>query len=218
MSMSAQTPPIFRLYLGALLAGDRRAAVRVVESACTDGLSAADLLLGVVQPAQRSIGCLWEEGRISVAEEHLATGISQLVLARLYADLPREPANGKRAVVACVEGEQHDMGARMGADFLEMSGFDVRLLGANVPLTSLARMVHEVRPDLVGLSASMSLHVPALERAVTRLRKLQGPPIPIVLGGNILTVEPGLAARLGIEVFGTDARALMTSVRSHLRC
>lgn len=209
---------IARRYLEAQLAGDRRAALRVVDEGRAAGLEVSDIHLRVVQPAQREVGRLWQENRITVAQEHLATSISQLVLARLYPDLPREAANGKSAIVACVDGEHHDLGARIGADFLEMAGFDVRLLGANVPLKSLLQMVTEVRPHVVGLSASLTYHVPALELAVRGLRELPIAPFNVVVGGHVLEVEPDLGERLGVDVVGTDAGAMVAHVRRILSC
>jgi methanogenic corrinoid protein MtbC1 len=47
-----------------------------------------------------------------------------------------DSASGKVVTLACVEGELHEVGARMASDFLEMAGFDVRFLGANVPTCS----------------------------------------------------------------------------------
>src|SRR3954452_8260536 len=95
-------------YLGALLAGDRDTAVRVaLDEGVDGGLSVPDLYLGVIEPAQRRIGELWQENRITVGHEHIATAISQLVMALTYPLLPRGPANGKRAVIACVENELH---------------------------------------------------------------------------------------------------------------
>jgi len=40
------------------------------------------------------IGRHWERNRITVAEEHTATAITQYVLAQLYERLPR-PTNGR---------------------------------------------------------------------------------------------------------------------------
>src|ERR671914_181512 len=85
----------------------------------------------------------WPGNRLTVAHEHVATAISQLVMALAYSALPRGPSNGRRALVACVDDELHDLGARMAADFFEMGGFDVRYLGANLPADGLVGMVRE---------------------------------------------------------------------------
>jgi methanogenic corrinoid protein MtbC1 len=206
-------------YVEAQLAGDHRGAIELVlERGLRSGVPVPALQLEVVQPAQREIGRLWQENRISVAQEHLATSISQLVVSHLYQHLPRERPNGKVALVACVEGELHDVGARMGADFLEMAGFTVRFLGANVPLATLERALGEGDVDVLGLSASMTFHVPALEAAVRSARRRKGDAFPIMVGGNLVTWAPGLGDELGVEAFGANADELVARCRRRLGC
>jgi len=211
--MSIETPsssPLSRRYLAAQLAGDRREALRLIlDEGISRGVDATVLYLDVVQEAQREIGRLWQADRVTVAQEHLATSISQLVMAHLYPHLRRKPRNGKRALVACVEGELHDMGGRMGADFLETAGFDVLFLGANCPTASLVSLVAAQRPDLVGLSATMSFHLEALARAIEEIRAVTGPSFPIVVGGHVLEWSPDLKARLGVHAAGTSADVLV---------
>ncbi|MCP3136760.1 cobalamin-dependent protein [Pyxidicoccus sp. QH1ED-7-1] len=168
------------------------------------------LHLEVIQEAQYEIGRLWQENIISVAQEHLATAISQLALAHLYRHLPRDPDNGKVVMMACVKDELHEMGPRMASDFLEMAGFDVRFLGANVPPEHLARMLREVRPDLLALSVTMTYHLPQLREAVAHAREAL-PGIPIAVGGLAFRWAPILEEQLGVSFFGRDARELVAS-------
>ncbi len=198
-------------YLAAQLAGNRKEALRLlVDEGLLRGIPLQVLQLEIIQLAQYEIGRLWQENIISVAQEHLATAISQLALAHLYRHLPRDPPNGKLVVVACVEGELHEVGARMASDFLEMAGFDVRFLGANLPPEHLARLVAEVRPDLLALSVTMSYHLPALRRAVEHVRAAV-PGVPIAVGGLAFRWAPGLEAELDVSFFGKDARELVAS-------
>lgn len=211
--------PLLAPYLDAQLAGDRRAALElVVDRGLAAGESVPTMQLDVVQPAQREIGRLWQENRITVAQEHVATAISQLVLSHLYPRLPRPAAIGRIALVACVEGEHHDVGARMGADFFEMAGFDVRYLGADVPTRSLLEMIDAVRPDVLGLSVAMSFNVPSLERTVDAVRLSHGSRLPIVVGGNVAAWLPALRERLEVQGLGMSADELVKHCRELLAC
>lgn len=202
---------LLQRYLAAQLAGDRREALRLlVDEGLLRGIPLQDIQLKVIQPAQYEIGRLWQENRISVAQEHLATAISQLALSHLYRHLPRDPSNGKVVMVSCVEGELHEVGARMASDFLEMAGFDVRFLGANVPTAHLVRMVREQTPDLLALSVSMTYHLPALRTALEQVRAA-APRLPIAVGGLAFTWAPGLERELGASFHGKDARELVAS-------
>ena len=211
------TSSLVNRYLAAQIKGDRAQALRLVlDDGLAKGIAAPDLHLSVIQPAQYEIGRLWQENRLTIAEEHVATAISQLVMSHLYPHLPREKPNGKRVFVACVEGELHDMGTRIAADFLEMAGFDVKLLGASVPTDSLVAQVEKERPQMVALSASLSFNLPAMRKAVTRLREAVGDQVVLAIGGGAVAWSPGIEAQLGLTSFGTDARALVAEARRAL--
>lgn len=198
-------------YLSAQLAGNRREALRLlVDEGLLRGVPVPSLHLEVIQKAQWEIGRLWQENHISVAQEHLATAISQLALSHLYRHLQRDPPNGRTVMLSCVEGELHELGARMASDFLEMAGFDVRFLGANVPTEHLVREVVGSRPHLLALSVTMTYHVPALRKAVAAVREVS-PMLPMAVGGLAFTWVPGLEADLGVPFFGKDARELVAA-------
>jgi hypothetical protein len=110
-------------FLAAQLQGDRRAGLRVImEEGLEGGISVPDLHQHVIRKCQLEIGRLWETNSITVAREHVATAIAHLALAQLYPHLPRAEPSGQRVVLACVDGEQHDLAARIVCDFLEMAG------------------------------------------------------------------------------------------------
>src|ERR1700759_2724373 len=82
-------------FLQAQLAGNRAEAVRVVRAGLAAGTSARGVPLEIVAKAQREIGRLWQENKITVADEHQATAISQVVLALAYPHLEHLPRLGK---------------------------------------------------------------------------------------------------------------------------
>ena len=173
-------------YLDAQLKGDRQRAVRlVVDEALSSGMSPTEILLRVITPAQREIGRLWEQNEVTVADEHVATAISQLAMSHLYGK--SEPASLRRELVliACVDGEWHDMGARVAADVLEHHGFVARLLGPSVPIDDLRQRVRVECPDVVLLSVTMKANEPSLRQTFSRLRA-DFPGLPILVGGRAI--------------------------------
>lgn len=204
-------------YLEAQLRGDRRAACAIVfEEGLARGFSVEDLHEGVLRGAQREIGRLWQENLVTVAQEHMATAISNLVLTQLFEKAPHSRRNGKVILLACVEGEQHELPARLVADALDLAGFDVRYLGANVPTDTLVPMIARHAPHLVALSITMSFHAGALREAVNRIRERYGTAIPIAVGGHALEWGGGLAANLAIEVTATSATELVAAAKARL--
>lgn len=199
-------------FVVAQLAGDRREAYRlVVEEALSLGACVVDVQSKVIRVAQDRIGTLWETNQISIAQEHLATGISQVVMARLY-DCEAPPRrNGKHIAMACVEGELHDMPARLVADYLDYNGFAVRYFGASVPPRHLVTALQAEPVDLCALSATMTFHAPALREAVTAIRAAL-PALPIVVGGRAAGIR-GLADSLGVTAAPADPDELVPVIK-----
>ncbi len=194
-------------YLRALLDGSRREAMGVVDQAVAAGLGIRPLYLEVFQPVMREIGRLWQENRINVADEHLATAITQAAMARLYDQLFAGGAEpGPLLVAACADQERHELGLRMICDVLEMEGWDTVFLGASVPVEDLVQMVLERRPQVVALSASITPHLARVREAIAGIRDAvpQGGPV-IVVGGRAFADDPALAGRLGADLTARDA-------------
>lgn len=203
-------------YLRALRAGDRRRAFAIVDEARRHGLDIIDLYLEILQPALREIGRLWQQNEITVAEEHLATAISQIVMARVYTEeMQRVTTLRERTVIAaCSETERHEVGLRMICDVLERDGWNVSYLGASVPPGSLADLVREKRPDVLLLSASIAPHLPQLRATIEQVHQAAREASPYVLvGGRPFLNDPDLARRIGADATASDARVALDHLR-----
>lgn len=206
---------LMQRYVEALLAPDWAEALRLVRvEAIASGVSIERLYLDVIAAAQHEIGRLWQQNRITVAQEHIATGIAHLSLAQLYPSLPRATPNGKLLLVACVPGETHELGVRMVADFCEMAGFDVRFLGGDVPAESIVRMILETQPDVVALGVTVPFNVPSLRETLDTIRSAVGDALPIVAGGQALADQDARATVHGATICTGDALEAASLLKS----
>jgi methanogenic corrinoid protein MtbC1 len=194
-------------YLAAIRAGSRRDALAVVDDAVRTGRDARTLYLQVFQPAMHEIGRLWQENRITVADEHLATAITQLAMSRLYEELFGDRVDaGPLLVAACAEDERHELGLRMICDLLELDGWDTVFLGASVPVEDLVAMVKERRPEVVALSASITPHLARVRQAVQAIREAMPEDGPVIaIGGRAFAGDAALAERMGADLTAKDA-------------
>ncbi len=193
-------------YRDAVLAGDRRRAFGVVDAARAAGLGLRTLYLQVFQPTLEEVGRLWEENRITVADEHLATAITQAAMSRLYDELfaASRPAT-RLLVAACADSERHEVGLRMLCDLLELEGWDTIFLGASVPVADLVALIRQRRPHVVALSASLEPHLPRLAETIRAIREGVATPPLIAVGGRPFVDDPTLAQRVGADVTARDA-------------
>ncbi|MDG3008263.1 cobalamin B12-binding domain-containing protein [Paludisphaera mucosa] len=192
----------------ALICGDQRTSVGIFREVAQEGRSFLDAELHLVQPALYGIGKGWQDNRISIAQEHLATAMVHGLLAREFAQASSLPSNGRSALLAAVEGNEHIIGLRMVADAFELSGWDVHYLGANMPTTSLVKMVRDVRPDVVGLSVAMPHHLRPAREAIAGLHSSLGEACPaLLLGGLTINHFAPMKKVLGADGTGSDARS-----------
>jgi len=201
------TGETYLTYLAAIRAGNRREAFRVLDEACAAGTHARALYMEVLQPALREIGRLWQENEVSVAEEHLATAITQSAMVRLFEEAVAEGKfGGPTLLAACADVERHEIGLRMVCDLLELEGWDTIYLGATVPNESLVRMVRERKPAAVALSVSLAPHLPRLRSMIQAVREGAGDDPPLILvGGRPFLDHPHLAVQLGADCTASDA-------------
>lgn len=207
-------PPISdntKQYLGFLLDGERRKASQFIKELVEKGTPLKEIYLDIFQRTQREIGYLWETNQISVAEEHYCTAATQMIMTQLIPEFITDEEKDKVAIIACVGGELHELGARMVADFLEMDGWDTYFVGANTPTDSLIETIQKKQPDLVGLSVTMASTLPEVRALIKRINEevdIEGKDIKILVGGRPFIVSPELSEELdSVDGFAKDVEA-----------
>jgi methanogenic corrinoid protein MtbC1 len=169
-------------FLQSLLQGEPKDSLHIAHAAVVDASTLKEFMLQVIQPSMYKIGAMWESGEISVAREHLASSIVSTVLSSLYAatELPG-PEKG-HVLVAATSNEYHELGAWILSIMLEISGWHVSYLGANMPTSDLVRFTLETEPDILALSVALVFNLENSEEIIRKIKK-RNKDIKIVLGG-----------------------------------
>jgi methanogenic corrinoid protein MtbC1 len=175
----------YQQYLAALLEGNRARCSQTLADLLAAGTSLKDLYVNLFQRSLYQIGELWENQRISVAVEHLASAITERMMSLVQARAFGGPARDRTIVIACVADEYHQLGARMIADFCELRGWRGFFLGANTSVPDLLETIAQRRPTLLGLSLSIYLNMPALLKAIDAVSE-RFAQLPILVGGQAL--------------------------------
>ena len=199
MTLGEPTPPSAVDHEGALVAartdlGEALEDFRDVDAqAVMDRLFAAfsveAVLRDVVLPYLRDLGDRWEAGIVSTAEEHFASFILRgrlLGIARGF-----DVGVGPRALLACPEGERHDMALLCFGIGLRDRGWRITYLGADTPLETLADAARRLSPDLVVVCAEMD---EPLRAALPQIALLSDHHV-VALAGRGASAEMALAAR-----------------------
>lgn len=195
-------------FLEVFLKGDFQAAERLAEEALGERPDLEGLYLWILDPVMREIGRRWEKALITSAQEHIASALVTRMMSVAYARVDMEPTLGKRAVICSGPHEQHQIGAWMVSDLLELRGWDARLLGANPSAEDLLSLLTEFRPMLLALSVTMPFHLREAAQLIATLRKaqeLRG--MKILVGGSAFALEPSLPTAIGADGYAPDARS-----------
>lgn len=170
--------------LPVLMNGDRSTGLEIVNRLLEEGTDVITIYEGVIKPAMYKVGELWEEGKISVATEHLASAIVETLLGHLHYRIIKNAGTNKMVVViTSVEDEVHQIGAKMVSDMFELHGWTSHFLGANTPMDELLDFISRINPTIIGLSMSINLHTRNLEKTISKIRE-RIPEMPILVGGQ----------------------------------
>jgi len=154
---------------------------------------------GLVAPLLRRMGEEWEAGRLTVAQEHLATAVIQRVLEGIIHFMVA-PHGAPNLLLATLAGDQHKMGALLAATAAAADGWRVTYLGPDLPAGEIAPAAVAAGARVVGVSI---VRVAERERARTELHtvRTQLPAsVPLLAGGaGAVDLAPELDG-LGIHV------------------
>jgi DNA-binding transcriptional MerR regulator len=125
------------------------------------------VLRDVLLPYLHDLGERWESDEASVAQEHFASNLLRgrlMALARTW-----DRGAGPRALLACVEGERHDLPLVGFGLALRGHGWRISYLGADTPVASIVEAARELSPDAVVVSGTVA---GAFDAVATQLREV----------------------------------------------
>ena len=143
-----------------------------------------DAVLGdVVLPCLADLGDGWEQGAVTVAQEHFASNLLRerlLGLAR-----PWDRGSGPRAILACPPDERHDIALICFGIVLSRSGWRITFLGSDTPVGTIAEAADTLEPDLVVLASILEEPLTAVAPAIRELAAVR----PVSLAGRGATAD-----------------------------
>ena len=156
--------------LGAVL---RRSVARYGIVAFIDSIAA---------PFLRSVGDAWHAGKLTVAQEHLATAVVQRVVSETSPLLTGADGN-PTIVIATLEGERHANGALMAAAIAASEGWKVIYLGADLPADEIAETAARTNASAVAISMVVPDRSSRISTGVRQLEQKLPSQSTLLIGG-----------------------------------
>jgi MerR family transcriptional regulator, light-induced transcriptional regulator len=107
------------------------------------------VLQEVLIPYLHRLGERWETGEVSVAQEHFASNLIRGRLLGLAQGWGQ--GQGPGAILACVPGEQHELGLLAFGVALRRRGWRITYLGTDSPVDAVADIARSLAPAVVVL-------------------------------------------------------------------
>ena len=209
-------PELTRLH-DSILSGDHKTAIAVTREAIDAGVDAMELVTGYMVPAMDEVGRRFECEEYFVPELLLSARAMKGALQLLRPLLAAEGARSAgRVVIGTVKGDLHDIGKNIVGAMLEGGGFEVIDLGADVPPQAFVDAVKERQPQLVCLSALLTVTMPSMKATIDALEQagVRGS-VKVLVGGAPVT--PEFARQIGADGCGENAALAVTLARKVLQ-
>ena len=182
--------------------GQVQQAKAQIQSIYLTGRSAVSLADQLIRPVMGRIGHAWMVGAIDVYQEHQASHIVAAAILELIDQVSKEcKPTGPVALCSTTEGDPYILSCLLGELVLREMGWDVRNLGVNLPLHSLANATVQYRPKLVLLSINYLRDQDHFIREYLSFYETAAEAhAAVIVGGQALGAE--LRSRLRYAAFG----------------
>jgi excisionase family DNA binding protein len=181
---------------------DRDGALAAVDRAVAAGATLDEIVTGLLAPAQVDMGRRWAEGELGAADAQAVAAIVRVALAR--AAPPANPTDHQPVVVACPEGEHHELPAEMVTELLRARGWPATLIAGAVPAADLRRYLRSHRPAALLLSCTTARGLPGAARVIDAAHDSG---VGVIAGGAAFGADDRRAMRLGAAAWSPTVEA-----------
>lgn len=158
----------------------------------------------LIMPLLEELGSRWEKQTGSVAEEHFFSVFLRNKLGARFHHLNMKNT-GPKLIVACLPGEHHEFGLLLFALMALGKGYQITLLGADLPIGELQHVAATTGSHGIVLSGSASLACETLYQDILDLTKAMS--IPVFIGGDVVNTCREDLVRTGVNLLGHDLLA-----------
>ncbi len=147
---------------------------------------AVDIIEGPLMQGMNLVGQLFGEGKMFLPQvvktartmKHAVSILQPYIEAQKQSDI----RSSGRVLLATVKGDVHDIGKNIVGVVMACNGYEVIDLGVMVPAEEIVEKVHQMKPDLIGLSGLITPSLEEMARTVSLLKE-SDIKIPVMIGG-----------------------------------
>ena len=196
---------LIKAAIEAVIKGDEEAAVGVANKVIAEGINPIEIISAGFAKGMITVGDLFAKEEYALPQVLLSAGAMQDAMDVLDPHIPREDVKEKMGVVVIgtVQGDIHEIGKRIVGTMLEVYGFEVHDLGADVPIEKFIEKAKELKADIVATSALMTTTMMSQKKLEVALKEAGiRDDVKTMVGGAAVTKE--WADSIGADGYGQD--------------
>ncbi len=184
---------------------DFNTVVEVAKEAMDAGVDPHIAIADGMVPGMTIVGEKFESGEYFLSELVVAGEVMKEGLKVINPYIKGDSAQRlAKVVIATVEGDNHDLGKNIVTTLLGVHGFEVVDLGKNVPTDKIINAVKERKPDILGLSALLTVTMLKMGEVIEALKVADlKEKVKVIVGGSPVT--PEFAESIGADHCAVNA-------------
>lgn len=177
----------------------------LAQEAVKKGIPPPEIISKGISAAMEEVGKKFEASEYFLSELIVAGEIGKEVSQMLQPYMKgMEIKKVGKVVIGTVKGDLHDIGKNIFGMMLEAAGFEVIDLGNDVPAEAFVNAVVNHKPNIVGMSALLTVTMVEMENVIKELKKSGlRDKVKVIIGGAPITED--YAKRIGADGYGKDA-------------
>ncbi len=184
---------------------DSEALQSAVKEALQNKISPQEIIREGMSRGMAIVGERYEKGDYFLSELIMAGVTMKEGMVLVEPHLKDQITETKgRVLIGTVEGDLHDIGKNIVATMLKSAEFEVHDLGADVPPKTFVEKSRELKPDIVALSALLSVTISKVKETIDALSESSlRKNLKVLVGGSCLNEK--ISKEVGADAFGHDA-------------
>ncbi|MCD5324231.1 MULTISPECIES: HD domain-containing phosphohydrolase [Pontibacillus] len=169
------------LYMKSLFNADKRMAEYQFYK-LIDDLRMENIYTEVFAASMKEVGQMYAEGKISIAEEHVATYMTKELMKSFTQEKGKEGNQQGKVLLTTVGKEGHSLPLELFSETLKINGWDTYNFTPSIPINELIHFAKINEIAFIGFSIIMKDNIPQLESDL-HLIKTALPSVKILVGG-----------------------------------
>jgi len=197
----------------AVIKGDVQTALTETQNALDAGQKVRGIIDNGLTAAMDEVGERFSKGQLFVPQMLRSAKTMQECVNLLKPHLQEGETTTKGVVVlGTVKGDLHDIGKNLVSMMLEGAGFEIQDLGVDVAPEEFAKKAQEVNADLLGMSALLSITMPAMADTVRALQNAGiRNTVKVMIGGAPVTYK--YAQEIQADSYAPDAASAVVEAK-----